>query len=232
MSPVLFNALIDILAAVHPDTLENLREKYPDQAGLLRPGRPLGEADHDPRSAAIVDLMDAAVPATRELLNSCDGRLRRRLDRTRALSLFAHLITLLSSSGVIGALLVGDGTSGRTVALLAAVVAFTASAALLIAERPGYLHETSPTQLFERLYRAAQSLAEIETEWELLRVTKDEETILQLARRANSTAADVRVVDFALGKPRSFRRSAPQSRPGAGPPSPVPRQISTDGRTS
>jgi hypothetical protein len=190
------NGLVGLLADHRPEALDALRVRYPEQAQVLRPGTMMGSSTVD--SLLLVELALEGLRVVQARAEPNLRRLRSRLARAKNLRLAGNVVATLTGAGLIAALV----ADADLLAKIAAVVNFAVSLFALGAahlETPVYGGPGSLLQSYETLVNAAARAEQLSAELEAcLRVKARPAQALELVRRANELAGELRVAERAL----------------------------------
>lgn len=93
-------AIVDLLSRRKPELLSQLKEKYPNYAGLLSPGKILG-AETIPQDQLLIDLAVNTISNTRLECTNTYNLVTKQLRTSARLRLSAAIISSVSSCGVI-----------------------------------------------------------------------------------------------------------------------------------
>ena len=182
-----------------PAALRDLRQRYPDAAAYFDPsGLPLGaDANVAPLVASARTLVDNIDGVTSTAMSET----MKKLKSARKLELAASFLSLLASSGVVGAL--GLRANFFVTAGLA-VAGFVASAVQLYTAwlRHAPVGEGSIDQLFMKLREQVWDAASLRAEFSR---DPDESNAPGLIKRANDLAKASRIVLSDLGYDPKFR---------------------------
>lgn len=100
--PIPVDEIVGLLATYDPKQLTSLRQAFPEQPELFRPGIQAGPQDSSLRIKAQIAL--AGMNTTARLGDEHLSRLRSRMTRSRSLKLTAQIFTVLASSAVLALL--------------------------------------------------------------------------------------------------------------------------------
>lgn len=188
-------ALVDLLDRRQPALLEAIRERHAAYKNMLQPGKMLGAVE-DPKGRMLADLLATTVGVAKQESSITYQTVSRRLKTSARLRLGSSIVSATSSGGLIAALM--HGTPSQ--ALVAGVLAFVASAFMLVAQ---YVEEfaggkDSIRAMRDRVVTHIAESAEVECELKLMEIHGNFDGAVPLIRRLNALVASLRQVQLAV----------------------------------
>lgn len=158
--------IFDVLRRRRPDLTASLIRQYPELKGPLEGRRTLGEADAKlPDKAVAGELMKAALLEAKADLNEVLAVLSRRARLLARLRLGAGAISLLSSAGVVAAVVGKDARAQLITALVTFLASLTGLVSIYIEDFSG--GDGSIRRLKESMSTQVRQLSEVEGQFRL-----------------------------------------------------------------
>ena len=195
-------ALVSYLDKHAPETSAHLRERFPDAAAALAPGKQLGPLDDASagETAVFLELAREALIAAKTQIETNTALLKERLRLAARIRLIGALVATLSGAELIGALI----AEARILAFSGAVISFVSSVATLTAQyvkSPIYGDNTGPQALFASLVPLRQQVTEQLQEVELAaKGATGDSSALGLVRQANKLVAELDGIEMKMGR--------------------------------
>lgn len=197
MDGVRVNALIELLEYSNKEEYEELLTKYTEHKKILQKGITLGELPLDVK--AMSELTIKTLLIVNDLILKITKALQKRIKKARLISLIGSLIGVLSSAGLISALLLDD----KEITIITASINFFASISVIVSayiEKSLYGNNTNLNDYIQQVIELSQEANEIDSELKLLmKLNKNEEEIIMLIRRANSISAKINAMRIHVG---------------------------------
>jgi hypothetical protein len=189
-----FQAVVDLLNRYDPDTLGQLRNKFPSYADALQPGKMLGANDYSSQHEMLKDLANATVGISKQECESVYKLVSHKLKLLARLRLGSAIISSASSAGIVAALTQGFSN----VALVAGSLTFVTSCFNLIAQ---YLEEyaggkKSLQEVREKLTNHSKIISEIEFEIQLMDACGKSDGLESTIRKLNTSIAEIRQIQL------------------------------------
>jgi len=184
-----------------PEVLASLRDKYPAAALKLSSGKKLGHAIQGIEAIptdALETLAQESLAIVRENGKIAASELENKLRKARRLRLAGNLTGGGAAAGVVGAVALGQYLAS----LIGSVVVIVSSALSLMAEYAEGISGGIENRhvLRHKMVELMVSSTELEGEIRMLKVNPaPREACLEIVRRCNAAAADLRRIEFELG---------------------------------
>ena len=197
MKNLKINSLVDFLLKYDPVGYEKILDKYPSSVSYLKPGLVLGEVSVEIKS--IAELTLKALSQVIESSKNITEKLQKKVDRYRAVRLAGNLVAALTSAGLISSVLTGE----TQLAIITAIVNFIAIVSVMISnyiESSLYGEKKDINQYIQYLIKNVVDADRYKTDLDLLLVTdQDEKKIIEIIKKANLIAAELRTAEMSVG---------------------------------
>ncbi len=194
-TPINIQALVDLLNRQQPDTLSEMQQRYPDQTGLLQPGKRLGNepAVYD---KLLVDLLISSISSAKQECHQAYHQVSSRLKSSARFRLGSTLLSSAASGGLVGALLQG----ASQVALAAGILTFLSSSTLLIAQ---YIEDyaggqKSLREIRDRVVAFMTETTTVEGEIKIMELRGTWKEAETLVRQLNAVVAAIRQIQLTM----------------------------------
>jgi hypothetical protein len=149
------NEAINILNSIDPDSLKNFREEFKSVLGdELKLGRQGGEDEYDNKLNKLrAKIVIEALQTAKKRAESELSILKNRIQSARKVRLISQMVSVVLSSGVLGAIAIGD----KTMTIATAIFSAISSLGSILAENKERLLKQSDSDIYIAFESAAQA---------------------------------------------------------------------------
>ena len=197
MKDIKINSLVELLEYSNKDKYKEILNKYSKHKTILQNGLTLGEVSTD--IEAVSELTIESLSVSNATIIEITRALQKRIDKSRLIELIGSLIGVLSSAGLITALLV-DNTK---ITIITASINLLASVSVILStyiEKSLYGNKSTLNDYIQKAIKLSlesnQTLSELQL---LLKLQGDKEKIIELIKKANYISAEINVMRIHIG---------------------------------